>query len=72
MIKFLELNDYENAVLNKADRFTLWSKNFKKEFKTFEDIQDYKNNGGLDNNKKYLVYAIQNNSQACIATMENK
>jgi len=33
MIKFLELNDYENAVLNKADRFTLWSKNFKKELR---------------------------------------
>ena len=72
MIKFLELNDYETSVFNNADRFTLWSKNFKKEFKTFEDIQDYENDDDFITNKKYLVYAIHNNSQACIATMENK
>lgn len=68
-IKFLELNPREKIIVNNATSYTLWSKKRTLKFKTSIEVLEYANTRIKSNNEKFIIYAVMDNTDACIGTI---
>ena len=69
-IKYLELNPREKHIFNNATVFSVWSKNTKQSFTSVKSLEMYaKKLIVCKPNTKFLVYAVMDNTDACIGTI---
>ena len=68
-IKFLTLNPREKNIVNNATSWTLWSKKRKLEFKTNIEVLEYANTRIKSNDEKFIIYAVMDNTDACVGTI---
>jgi len=66
-IKYLELNPREEYIYSHVNYFTAWSKNFKFQFDNTTLLEDFISKNNLT--EKFLVYAVMDNTDACIGTI---
>jgi len=67
MIKYLKLNSREEFIFNNADYFNLWSKKNKFQFSNLTEAENYIFKEGISD--KFIVYAVMDNTDANIATI---
>ena len=75
-LRFLELNERENLILDNANYFKLWSKKCSYKFKSLYDLASFcMNLLNKKNNTKFVVYAVANSlpnqstpTDACIGS----
>ena len=69
MINYLKLNTREKEIVNNATSWTIWSKNKKLEFKNSIEVLEYANTRIKSDEGKFLIYAIMNDTDALIGTI---
>ena len=69
-IKYLPLNPREEYIYANVDYFTAWSKNYKAQFSNTTELENWISKNGL--NDKFLVYAVMDNTDACIGTINKE
>lgn len=70
-IKYLELNSREEEIKNNASLFTVWSKSTTKQsFSNIKNLEIYAKKMILCKpNTKFLIYAVMNDTDALIGTI---
>jgi hypothetical protein len=66
-IKYLPLNPREEYIYSNVNYFTAWSKNFKFQFSNTTELEDFISKNNLT--EKFLIYAVYDNTDACIGTI---